>query len=92
LHAHKLCGGGRNILPQPRGEIFKGEFVGLVKPRDETVHRFGIGGFPQIEGSFKDFDDLRRAEKEIVGKTVKRFDADLKRIPYPSFVWPSCNS
>ena len=34
----------RNILPQPGEEIFKGEVVGLVKPGDETVRRFGVGG------------------------------------------------
>jgi len=33
-----------NILPQPGEEIFEGEVVGLVKPGDETVRRFGAGG------------------------------------------------
>src|SRR5271165_7591408 len=39
-----LCAGWRNILPQPGEEIFEGEVVGLVKPGNETVHRFGVDG------------------------------------------------
>jgi hypothetical protein len=39
-----LLGGERNILAQPDSETFESEIVSLVKPGDETIGHFGIGG------------------------------------------------